>query len=252
MAEHGFQAVQAQFAAHIRDPQTQAPPAGVEDRRMAIYRRLFINNIDNFLCQAFPVLRQLYGDADWAALVRSFYAGHSCQRPQFYQLAEEFLDYLQHTHRMREVDPPFMLELAHYEWVELALAIDPAEAPDDFDPNGDPMSQVCVCTPWMRVLTYSFPVQRIGPQFQPHDAPPEPTCLLVFRQRDERIGFLELNVLTARFLQLLTDTPKSGREALAQLADEAALEVQQIAGFAADLIDDLHRRGVILGARAGG
>lgn len=89
-----FQVVQAAFAAHLRDPAAQAAPPDIEDRRMAIYRRLFFNNIQSFLSNAFPVLRQLYADADWQVLVRGFYARHRCRRPQFYQLAEEFLDYL--------------------------------------------------------------------------------------------------------------------------------------------------------------
>ena len=37
------------FAAHIRDPENQAGPAGVEDRRMDIYRQLFFNNISIFI-----------------------------------------------------------------------------------------------------------------------------------------------------------------------------------------------------------
>lgn len=249
MAEFAFQDVQARFAAHIRDPEMNAAPDDIEDRRMAIYRRLFYNNIDNFLSQAFPVLRRLYADEDWAGLVRGFYAQHVCERPQFYQVAEEFLDYLQNCHAMRPVDPAFLLELAHYEWVELVLAIDATPMPDGFDPNADPMSQVCVCTPWLRVLTYTFPVHLIGPEFQPEQAPAEPTCLLVFRQRDERVGFLELNLITARFVELLASTPQSGEQALAQVAQEAGLSIDQIAGFARALLDDLHRRGVVLGAR---
>ncbi len=250
MAEADFQRVQAAFAGHIRDPDRQPLPEAIEARRMAIYRRLFFNNIDGFLSQAFPVLRRLYGEADWAALVRSFYARHSCTRPQFYQLAEEFVNYLEHGHHMRAVDPPFMLELAHYEWIELVLAIDPAPLPDDFDPNGDVMERPCVFSPWMRLLSYDYPVHRIGPDFQPEQAPATPTCLLVFRQRDEQVGFLELNVVTARFIELLAGSAQSGAQALAQIAAELAMPYEQLLGFARELLDKLQQRGVILGVDA--
>ena len=48
-----FQQKQYAFAAHIRDPENNPAPSGVEDRRMAIYRELFFNNLHNRLtwCQ---------------------------------------------------------------------------------------------------------------------------------------------------------------------------------------------------------
>ena len=52
---------------------------------------------------------------------------HRCRTPYFSQLGEEFIGWLQDGYRAEEGDPPFLLELAHYEWVELALSL--AEAP---------------------------------------------------------------------------------------------------------------------------
>ena len=59
-----FIEVQQQFMAHIRDPAHNAKPADVEERRMAIYRDLFFNNVDGFVSSAFPVLKSLYKDAE--------------------------------------------------------------------------------------------------------------------------------------------------------------------------------------------
>ena len=86
---------QYEFAAHIRDPERQAAPAGIEDRRMKIYRDLFFNNIESLLAGNFPVLRKLYDDACWKELVRDFYANHLCRTPLFPEIAREFLRYLQ-------------------------------------------------------------------------------------------------------------------------------------------------------------
>ena len=63
---------QESFAAHLRNPAKHPAPADVEDRRMAIYRRLFYRNIHNFISNNFPVLRSLHADSDWDALVREF------------------------------------------------------------------------------------------------------------------------------------------------------------------------------------
>ena len=154
--------LQRDFAAHIRDPDGHAAPVDVEDRRMAIYRRLFFNNVSSLLASNFPVLRSLCDDNRWAALVREFYAEHRCQTPLFPELAGEFLRYLQDVRGTRPADPPFLLELAHYEWVELALSLDERELDDvPADPAGDLLQGCPVLSPLARALTYRYPVHRI-------------------------------------------------------------------------------------------
>ena len=41
--------LQTAFAAHIRDPDRHEKPAGIEDRRMKIYRELFFSNVSSML-----------------------------------------------------------------------------------------------------------------------------------------------------------------------------------------------------------
>ena len=62
------------FAAHIRDPEANPRPDDVEERRMAIYRDLFFNNVEGFLTNTFPVLRELMDDDHWMAMARDFYS----------------------------------------------------------------------------------------------------------------------------------------------------------------------------------
>ena len=71
-----FQRKQYEFAAHIRDPENNAAPDGIEDRRMAIYRNLFFNNLRNLLGSTFPVLKKLSGKERWDQLIREFMARH--------------------------------------------------------------------------------------------------------------------------------------------------------------------------------
>ena len=66
-----FQEKQYAFAAHIRDPQNVPAPEGIEDRRMAIYRELFFNNLKSLLSNMFPVLTKLHSDQHWRRLVRT-------------------------------------------------------------------------------------------------------------------------------------------------------------------------------------
>ena len=122
-----FQKKQYEFAAHIRNPEQHVRPNEVEDRRMAIYRDLFYNNVEGFISNTFPVLRSLTDDEHWHEMVRDFFSRHHCKTPLFLEIPEEFLNYLQEEREPNPDDPAFLIELAHYEWVELALSVDEDE-----------------------------------------------------------------------------------------------------------------------------
>lgn len=232
------------LARHVRDPAANAPPPGIEDRRLAIYRDLFLNGIDTLLAGNFPVIRRTLGDDAWRALVRRFYAGYRCRTPLFTEVGREFVQYLEG----RGGVPPWLHELAHYEWVELALQISDEPVPPH-DPAGDLLAGSPVTSPHAWALAYCWPVPRIGPGFQPATMPEAPTLLLVRRDDAGDVHFSELSPLVFRLLQLLDDeTTASGRAVLRRLATEAnADDVDAFIREGAAMLAQLHREGVVLG-----
>lgn len=246
-----FMQRQRAFAAHLRDP-TQVPgPEDVEDRRMAIYRELVFNNVSALLAGNFPVIHRILPDAHWDDLIRDFFVRHRAKTPLFLELGQEFLDFLQTARADDPRDPPFLLELAHYEWVELALQISDAE-PDrtHIDPTGDLLEGRPVVSPLAWNLSYRFPVHRIGPDCQPDAPPPEPTHLVVYRTPEDAIAFLEINAVTQRLLILLGDASslQTGREVLGRIAAELGHpDPDQVIAFGAGLMEDLRTKGVLLG-----
>lgn len=243
-------ALQNQFAGHIRNPDQAAPPEGIEDRRMGIYRDLFFNNIQKFLASNFPVLRKLYGKQDWLTLVREFFTEHRCHTPLFPELPREFLRYIQEQRQDREGDPAFMLELAHYEWAELAVSMDEHEIEAvDADPDGDLLDGIPAPSPVAWALSYQYPVHKIKPEYQPQEPPEQPTHIMVYRDRDDKVKFMQLNVLTLLlWQQLQSEEPLTGRQALLAIADtlnhpQPETVVEQ--GY--KLLQDLLSKDIILG-----
>lgn len=248
-----LRAQQVAFAAHLRDP-AQPAPADIEDRRMAIYRDLFYNSLEGLLANNFPVLRRLRGDGPWHALVRDFYREHRCHTPLFPELGREFLRYLEaRAEQGREVDPPFLLELAHYEWVELALSLDDSDpAALDVDPTGDLLAGVPVLSPLAWPLAYAFPVQLIRPDFQPDEPPPQPTFLLVVRDGEDDIHFKAIDALGFHLLQAVAgnDSGLRGEALLRGLAAQAGVaESDSFVANGGRLLAQLRERAVILGTR---
>lgn len=218
---------------------------------MAIYRELFYNSLEGILANNFPVIRALRGDARWHELVRDFYREHRCHTPMFPEIAREFLRYLELRAEQQRGDPDFLLELAHYEWVELALSIDDSTVEAAaIDAAGDLLEGVPVVSPWAWPLAYRYPVHQIREDFQP-DAPPEqPTFLLVLRGSDEDVHFKSIDALSFHLIQRLSDNPQrlSGRAVLAALAAE--LQAPDPEGFIASgarLLEQLRHREAILG-----
>jgi len=210
------------FAANIRDPENNPAPDDIEDRRMQIYRELFYNNVESFISGTFPVLRRIYSDADWHALVREYFSRHRSRTPLFHEIPREFLNWLESERTRNPADPPFLSELAHYEWVELAVSIaEPPAASEQTDPDGDPLHGIPVLSPLAWHLAYRYPVHRIGPDYLPQQPGDIPTFLVVYRDRDDEVGFLEINSVTKRLLELIdARTNRTGNELLACIATE--------------------------------
>lgn len=247
-----FQETQYAFAAHIRDPEKNAAPEGVEDRRMAIYRNLFFNNVAQLLSRTFPVLYKILGDDEWRALVRDYFARHESHTPLFLEMPREFLQYLESERGQVEGDPVFLYELAHYEWVELALSIDEREPDlDNLVPDGDLLEGHPEISPLVWSLQYRFPVHTISPDNQPAEPGDQPTFLVVYRNADDRIGFLEINAVTARLIELLVDNEDAnGRDVLERIAAEMDHpRPETVVGGGLEIMEDLRSRDIILGTR---
>ena len=246
----GFIKAQFEFTAHIRDPENNPPPDEIEDRRMKIYRELFYNNIEGFVSSAFPVLKEIYSDENWHKMVRDFFVKHRCQTPYFLEISQEFLSYLQNIRSPQPEDPDFLLELAHYEWVELALMIE-EETIDltGVDPNGDLLEKHPVISPLAWSLAYQYPVHKIGPEFIPESAPETPSYLIVYRNRNDKVEFMEVNPVTARLVQLLNeDTDITGQKALEQIASELqSSDINMIIDAGHTALKELQEQGILLG-----
>lgn len=249
-----FQRKQYQLAAWIRDPDHSPPPAGIEARRLAIYRRLFQNNLASLLSSTFPVLRQLHSNEQWNKLIREFMIEHRAESPYFLEVPEEFLLFLQQRDESADSGRPFMLELAHYEWVELALSI--SDEDNDIatiDRNGDLLGGIPVKSKQAWALSYNYPVHRISAEFQPPSPPATATFLAVYRRLDLTMGFLELNPVSARLLELLDDNATTtGKELLIQLASELEYpDTDQFITHGNDILQQMYRLDIVLGTREG-
>ncbi len=194
-----FKARQAEFSAYIRNPETSTCPSDVAPERMHMYRELFFNNIEGFLSSNFPVLRKILSDIQWRQLAQDFFSSHPCTSPYFSEIPEEFIVYLQNERKADANDYPFMLELAHYEWVEMALSISQKTVTETKKMTD--ITHSISLSPLAWVLAYQFPVHKISPDYLPMQVPEQASYLVVYRDNEDEVKFIELSPMSFHLLQ---------------------------------------------------
>ena len=245
--------VQNVFTRHIRDPEFQPAPGDIEDRRMEIYRSSIFLNIERMASNFFPVLKRILPDDHWHAMIREYFKHHRSHVPPYLpRIGHEFLQYLENE-RVLDSDPPFILELAHYEWIEFALSIDTREIVwDGIDPEGDLLNGIPVLSPVVMPLCYSYPVHTIRPDNQPAEPPEQPTYLVVYRDTHYKVGFMELNLVSARLLEkILQKKDLPGKILLDEVAEELHHpNVEIVIAGGLHTMKQLHEKDILLGTKS--
>ena len=251
-----FQEKQYQFAAHIRDPQNVPAPEGIEDRRMAVYRELFFNNLKSLLSNTYPVLKKLHSDDKWRRMVRKFMQKHEAQTPYFLELPAEFLSFLQSEYEPGVDDFPFLVELAHYEYIELALSIsEETNNMTGVDPEGDLLTGVPIKSALTWVYAYQYPVHKISTDFKPTAPEDQPVYLAVYRNSEDKVSFLELNPVTAGLLNAIDENEagKTGDALLRELAAEINyLNVDAFVQHGLAAMEEMRSLEILTGTRSAG
>ena len=245
MSEPRFVTLQRAFTRHLRDP-ANAPAPPLPEARLAVYRNAVFLNIERFMRDNFPRVAEAFEPDAWTALVRDYLIRHRSETPLFVELLQEFLHYLAHERDGAE-DPPWLFEVAHFDWLENAIASDERSPPPRQAPPFDLLDTPLLLNPVHEIVQYRFPVLAIGPDFRPQEPPAQPTQLLVFRDLDEDFAVLDMNSIAIR----LFEGVREGRPARVVMMDIAAAlghpdPAQVLAGGLA-LLERWAARGLVLG-----
>ncbi|MHB1567393.1 MAG: HvfC family RiPP maturation protein [Acidiferrobacter sp.] len=245
-----LQDFQFAFTRYLRDPRHAPRPAGMAQAGARLYQTLLRANMEAFLLACFPVMRAVIGARRWRALMQDFLAEHVCQTPYYREIPDEFLAYLHGPRAPRPTDPPFLYELAHYEWSELVLAVSGEPIIDPIDPQGDLMTGVPVMNPVLALSEYAYPVHRIGRRYKPTAPSTPPTYMLAFRNAADGVRFICLNASTMALLAVLMDGTRSGQAAIgaALRTPPSQLPSAALAGGQA-ILEDLRHEQAIIGTR---
>ncbi len=243
---------QQQFTQHIRNPKKQARPSQISAGRMNIYNTLLFNNFYEVLSSCFPISKEILKTQKWNTLVRHFFETHSCQRPFFREIPDEFVAYL-HSKKtiLQNRVPDFLRHLAHYEWMELVLFLQKTPPLKKIKKNGNLLSQIPVLNPDSHLLHYPYPVHLFSSSKTKFQTPSQiPFFYFIFRDSAGEVESLTLNPVSARLIQLMQQSKYTGEGLLQKIARELKHpEPEIVKKNGIEILKELRDKGAILGTQ---
>ena len=238
---------QRDFAAYLRHPTQRPPPGGMAERPARLYADLLFNNISAALDSCLPISRNQVDNGQWREIQRSYFRDARPQTPLLWEIPGEFAEYLAENRDRYEL-PPWVPELAHFEWMELAVETHDVPYPNDID-DGDLLAMCPVANPTANLLAYCWPVQDLVQGAKP-PIERRPSLLIIWRDLTETVRFEQVSPAAARIFELIEDGGNTGQVACEQLARELSrLNLPQLNGLAAGELERMRASDLIIGCR---
>ena len=238
--------LQNQFCANIRDPNNGFEVKGVVADRMQVYQELIYNNVEDALHTVFPICQEILPADKWHALVRNFFIEHKAKKPLYRHISEEFLEFL--LGLPIDKDFPFLQELAHFEWIELALDNDTHTLIiNNIEATQDIANEIIQLSPLAWNLRYQYPVHEISQDCQPKKPSDEITFIIAYRNSDDEVLFEATDHFTHLILAACAEnTTLTGYEILNTIAEQHQQEHQPVTVLGREIIQRLQKQDVLL------
>ncbi|GGY77031.1 DUF2063 domain-containing protein [Cellvibrio zantedeschiae] len=215
-----FQHTQLAFTEYLRGNTSGDSANDKKSRQEEIYRDLIYKNISQCISDVFQTTKSIIPESEWEAMIREFIKIHPSHTPYFLEICQEFLAYFVNTRKLQPTDYPFIIELMHFEWIQLAIDIADLSLPETTCIPEPAESSLWNASPFVVGLTYSYPVHIIDKDYLPIEQTAQPTYLLVHRKRNDDLEILETDGLSLRIIQLLQAHEKINYSQIFQLLAE--------------------------------
>jgi len=109
------------------------------------------------------------------------------------------------------------------------------------------LNEIPVLAPAHQLLAYDYAVHKISKRHLPKMI--ESTYLLVFRNAENQVKFIELNAMTFQLLNLIEKNNLTGKQALSKLVEEMKHpDSDAIIRFGVEIFADLVHQQAIIGS----
>jgi len=175
---------------------------GTRQKGLDQYRRLIRNNIHNAMEQAFPISFTVLSEEQWNTLINDFHAKHPASTPQVWKLPHEFYQFVKENNYAEHFSLPFLDDLLHFEWIEIAVHTMEDIAPPPCKKEGILLTDKIVVHPEHQLIRLTYPVHLYAAEEALQH--PGDYFLLTFRTRDFDVRFVDLPALHAFYFEQIS------------------------------------------------
>lgn len=176
---------------------------GAKTDRLHNYRRLIYNIIDDAIESAYPIAKSFINESHWREMIDAFILEHKCQHPQIMRMPGEFIDFVESKEYAEKFNLPFLSDLLQFEWVEVIVHTMKDVAIPAFNLKGDYSASQLVFSPYFELLQLEYPIHQL--RKTDLDSAKGNYFMLVYRQENGTVQYLELNQLTYFIVAQMTE-----------------------------------------------
>jgi len=209
---------QKQMAQLVRTGESINVP-GSKEEGLIQYRRLFRNNINNTMVQAFPIAFEILNSEQWDSLVDDFFAKHDSQTPHVWKLPQEFYLFVSENSYSEKFKLPFLNDLLLFEWLEIEAYTMADSNIEPYLKEGDMLEDVLETNPDYRLSRLEYPVHLYsGEESLNHKGD---YYLLTYRlPLSFEVKYINMPLLHVLFFEKISIERMSGKEIINQLVND--------------------------------
>ncbi len=149
----------AEFTRDGKEPQLE----GITPDRLHHYRRLIFNIVDNSMKTAYPLTRKLLSKDEWHELVDYFFRTQKSQEHQVWRMPVMLYEYVRDNDLAIKKKYPFLIDLLHFEWIEIEVYTMEDSEPFAVKEDGDWLNDLIAIHPDFSMQIYNWPVHTKKP-----------------------------------------------------------------------------------------
>ncbi len=233
------------FSRYVRDESVQEPD-GLRPDRAPTYRRLVQSIVFENLSRAYPITESALGKKVWRKLISSCFAEWDMPSPELWRMPYALLEYVQESKKDEEMGIPYLQDLLRFEWEEIEVFMMPdVSYSQGLLTAGNKLPiQINLES---SLLQLEYPVHRL-PAKQLEAARGEYYLVCFRHPKTLKATYVELSGFYARVMQLLYERPRSQREVLFFVAQEAGMSCDETLLDAGQrFFDSLEKQGMVAG-----
>ncbi len=183
------------------------------------YRRLFRNNINNTMEQAFPITFEVLNKEQWKQLIDDFFALHNAKTPHVWKLPFEFYRFVKKQGYSSKFNMPFLNDLLHFEWLEIEIFTMQDIRPEPYKKTGDLLNDRIECNNEFQLTQLKYPVHLFAAKESlKHSGD---YYLLSYRMPETyEVKFIDFPVLHVLFFEKICNDRMSANEIIEEISDQ--------------------------------